>query len=411
MRIAAPSPGQRRQESDWPRWIVHRLALVLIGLALSLGVAEAALRLVQPIPSEQLLPLQFHERRLRRLVNGQAYVTFDPTLGWVTTPGIKQRVDDSLYQHNDQGLRAEREYAREIPAGGRRIAAFGDSFTYCHEVNFKNCWTDILEKNWPRTEVLNFGVPGYGPDQAWLRYQREGPEYAPCAVTIGFMLEDINRVVNRYRPALFPITDLLATKPRYIVQDGHLVLLPNPATSPEQLKNLEWLEETTSESDRWYFPGLFTATPLDRFELGRVARTAAYNYQRGDPDIARMRQSFRPGDEAFEVTGRVLVEFAREVERDGATPVVIIFSEVSEIPSQVAGNPPVYAPLLDWLKRERVPTLDVTPDLVAEAARSNPAAVIDHHYTPLGNRIVAQSLARQLPPMIQGTCGADGQSS
>src|SRR5262249_18658903 len=158
-------------------------------------------------------------------------------------------------------------------------------------------------KSWPQTEVLNFGVPGYGPDQAWLRYQREGPTYAPCAVTIGYMLEDINRVVNRYRPALFPITDLLTTKPRFVVKDDQLTLMPNPATSPAQLADLEWVERTTRDADRWYFPGLFVPTPLDQLQLGRVARTVAYHYQRSDPDINRMRQSHRPGDEAFEVTG------------------------------------------------------------------------------------------------------------
>src|SRR5215210_752304 len=149
--------------------VVRRLILVLAGVVVSLILVEGALRLVHPIPSEQLLPLTFHERRLRRFVNGEAYVTYDQTLGWVTAPGIRQRVGDNLYRHNEQGLRAEREYSPVPPAGVRRIAAFGDSYTYCHEVNFGDCWTEQLARAWPGTEVLSFGVPGYGPDQAWLR--------------------------------------------------------------------------------------------------------------------------------------------------------------------------------------------------------------------------------------------------
>ena len=46
-----------------------------------------------------------------------------------------------------------------------------------------------------------------------------------CAVTIGYMVENINRVVNRYRPALVPFADVLATKPRFIVESGRLTLL------------------------------------------------------------------------------------------------------------------------------------------------------------------------------------------
>ena len=55
-----------------------------------------------------------------------------------------------------------------------RLAVFGDSFTHCDEITYQNCWTSRLESLWPNTEVLNFGVPGFGPDQAWLRYQRDG---------------------------------------------------------------------------------------------------------------------------------------------------------------------------------------------------------------------------------------------
>jgi len=259
--------------------------------------------------------------------------------------------------------------------------------------------------------VLNFGVPGYGPDQAWLRYQREGSAYSPCAVTIGYMLENINRVVNRYRPSLVPYTDLLATKPRFILEDGHLSLLANPASTPNLLSNLDWVEQTASAQDRWYFPNVFLETPLDLFELGRVARTAAYRYHRGDPDIDLMRRAYRRGDEAFEISGRVLIEFARQVQRDGATPIVVIFSETSELTSALNGEPPTYALLLDWLAQENIPTIDVTPDLVAEATRSGLAAVIEHHYTPLGNRVVAQSLARQLPAHIGGGCGGETTGS
>ena len=48
------------------------------------------------------------------------------------------------------------------------MAAFGESFTYCEEVDVSDCWVAQLEHAWAGSEVLNFGVPGYGPDQAWL---------------------------------------------------------------------------------------------------------------------------------------------------------------------------------------------------------------------------------------------------
>jgi hypothetical protein len=241
-----------------PGRLARRVSLGLLSVLLSLSLMEGVLQIVQPIPSEQLLPLPFHERRLRRLVKGEAYVTYDQELVGVTTPGIRQRVGGDLYRHNEAGMRAEREYDPTPPPDVLRIAAFGDSFTYCHEADFNDCWTEQLEESWSGSETLNFGVPGYGPDQAWLRYQREGRAYAPSVVLIGYMTENINRVVNRYRPSLAPITNLLATNPRFLLEGDGLRLLENPATSPELLSEPRWAESVASGYD----PGASQGRPL-----------------------------------------------------------------------------------------------------------------------------------------------------
>lgn len=105
---------------------------------------------------------------------------FDADLGWVTTPGAERVADNARYRHNEDGLRADTTYPRTPGTGIRRITAYGDSFTYCDEVDQRLCWTQRLEDLLPETEVLNFGVVGYSPDQAWLRYQREGGPGVPA---------------------------------------------------------------------------------------------------------------------------------------------------------------------------------------------------------------------------------------
>jgi len=56
------------------------------------------------------------------------------------------------------------------------ILMIGDSFTYCGEVPHSDSYPAILEKklleNFPNINVINAGVPGYGPDQQ-LIYLRE----------------------------------------------------------------------------------------------------------------------------------------------------------------------------------------------------------------------------------------------
>ncbi|MFN8526821.1 MAG: hypothetical protein U0821_27270 [Chloroflexota bacterium] len=381
-----------------------RLAVAAFGLALALVLGEIGLRLASPIPPDQLLPLTYKRDRLRRLATGDTYVRFDQELGWVTMPGVTRRDTQFTYRNNRAGLRAEREYTTAAPAGVRRLAAFGESFTYCQESDFDDCWTDLLEREWTGTEVLNYGVPGYGPDQAWLRYQREGAEYRPCGVLIGFMAENVNRVVNRFFPFYQPDTGLVAGKPRYVARDAGLELVPNPVADPRQMEDPAWVERELGPGDRWYFPGLFAGSAFDRLMVYRVGRSAAYRFARDDATTRAMERSYAGRDEAFQLTVRILTAFARQVEANGARSVVIVFSPASEIEAQMGSRAPIYSPLLAALRAENVPVVDVTDALVARARQVGVNGVIQFHYREAGNRAVAEALAQRLPPLI-GSCG------
>ncbi len=267
-----------------------------------------------------------------------------------------------------------------------------------------------LERAWAGTEVLDFGVPAYGPDQAWLRYERDGLPYQPCAVLIGYYVGDIDRVVNRFRPFYTPETSLVAGKPRFLLDRDGLALLPNPATSLELLDDPVWVEEALGPHDHWYFPGVFVASPLDVSQLVRLARTAMYRRirrleLRGDEQNPHAA-AYRDEQEAYQVAGRVLIQFAREVEREGATPVVVVFSGKSELDAVQRGDK-FYAPLLDWLARESVPTIDAADSLVGEGrrARVDPQKLLtqNSHYRGPGNQVLAETLAPQLPKLTSAT--------
>jgi hypothetical protein len=47
----------------------------------------------------------------------------------------------------------------------------------------------------------------------------------------------------------------------------------------------------------------------------------------------------------------------------------------------------------------------VTDALTEEARRSGVPAVVRYHYRPLGNEVVARTLADRLPGLIGQTCG------
>jgi hypothetical protein len=256
------------------------LLVAAITVLLGLGLAEAAVRRVQPVPESELLPFPFHHVEIARIANRESYLRFDPELGWSQEPGARGVDDGIVFQANEAGFRADREYALEPTPGVRRLAAFGDSFTHCDEVSVQDCWTTRLEAAWDRSEVLNFGIPASAPDQGWLRYRRDGKPYRACAVLVGFQVENVNRVVNRYRPFYAPQSGVALSKPRFVLEGDGLRLLPNPVSGPGQLDDPAWVERELGPNDFWYFPGMFAPSPLDNLMLARLTRSAIYRQHR-----------------------------------------------------------------------------------------------------------------------------------
>jgi len=386
--------------------IVARTLLIVTVVALTLVLAEVGVRIWKPVPDDRLVPFAYNGQRVERIADEDTYIQFDRELGWIIPRATTKRDDGMVFRTNRARMRADREFPTEPPEGRLRIAAFGDSFTHCNEVSQKDCWATRLEEAWPNTEVLNFGVPGYGPDQAWLRYQRDGRQYRPCIVFIGFFVEDIDRVVNRFRPFTDPDDSVMLSKPRFMLEGDGLRLLPNPTTDPRQMADPVHVERTLGPDDAWYFPGTFVPGPFDGFSLVRLAKTAGY--QRTRTALSRTPLTYPLYDqqgEAYQITGRILIQFAEQVKADGAAPVVIVFPSKRDLLARQV-QPSAHQPLVDWLQQAGVPTLDFTDEFVLESSKQGMETLFaaGSHFSPLGNSIVAARLAQAVPGLVAPTC-------
>ena len=111
-----------------------------------------------------------------------------------------------------------------------------------------------MERQDSTLEVMNFGVPGFGLDQAYLRYQKMIREFELPTVLLGFMPENMTRHVNTYRPFYYPGTDLPLGKPRFKLDEGQLKLVPNPFRSVADYERLLREPQTVlSEVGRYDF--------------------------------------------------------------------------------------------------------------------------------------------------------------
>jgi hypothetical protein len=224
-------------------------------------------------------------------------------------------------------------------------------------------------------------------------------------VLIGYFVGDIERVINRFRPFINPDDSVVLGKPRYLLDGDNLILLPNAVSDPGVLRDPAWAEQNLAQHDSWFYPGTFVRGPLDRSWLVRLVRTAAY--KRARQPLQRTLTGYplyNEDQEAYQVTRRILLKFAEDARAGGAAPVVLMMPGRLDLDLAKAGTPP-YAALVEQLRAAGAPTIDLTAPLLDELQRRNMDELFeDTHYSKRGNAVVAQALARELPPLIQPTC-------
>lgn len=118
------------------------------------------------------------------------FYQFDPVLGWSNTPGVTGTYKREEFEYtisiNKYGMR-QHPVDKDHKARDYRIAVLGDSFVWGIGVADESRFTEILERLLPGTEVLNFGVSGYGPIQYYLMLD-EVTQFNPDLVILSFCL-------------------------------------------------------------------------------------------------------------------------------------------------------------------------------------------------------------------------------
>ena len=325
-----------------------------------------------------------------------SYLVFDADLGWTIRPNGNK----PLYQANSKGLRATREYGPEPPPGKVRVAAFGDSFTHASGVGTGFTWEERLEALEPGLEVINFGIPGSDPGQGLLRYRREGAAYHPAVVLIGHMSENVNRMVNTFRPFYFTRSGLPFSKPRFAVQGGKLVLLENPIRRIEEYRQVlrdpeKWLPRL-GEHDYFYRRNNRRSRCdfLPSVRFARVIGDQYFNQPVFLPDGLYNTRS-----EAYGVTLRVLDQFYRESLANGSLPILVMYPQKKDIRRRLKGDEVTYKPLLDELRRRGYRVIDLGDGFQRYDPEGKMAKKNSLHYPKEGNLMAAQwirdELARQ----------------
>ena len=320
--------------------------------------------------------------------------TLDAELGWAPRP------DGRFFGTEFDGLGARvsaRPHGLDKGAS-RRILTFGGSFTMGDEVGALEAWPSLLEEAREDLEVLNFGVPGYGMDQAYLRFQRVAPELAPDEIWFGLLPAASLRVSTHFGPASNKWDKTPLFKPRFLpLDDGGLRWIPNPA--PDHAETVRLLSDQRAffdalvETDLWVArrPSAFAPRGSrfsHRFAASRLWVTAL---ESGDRDVGPWLED--PQSEIYRTLLALLLAFERESRRLGARLRVAILPSYGDLHRRQDAGRAYWQSLVDDVDGRGIECLDLSEALVAAGALTDMDLwAPGWHYTAKGNRIVAEAL-------------------
>ena len=175
---------------------------------------------------------------------------YDPQLGWVrkanTSNMEKGRYGQTCYHIGSNGARLNPGH-EELES---RISCFGDSFTFCRQVNDDETWAWYLSRL-SGTNVLNFGVGNYGIDQAYLRMLRELKNLKTNIVMMGVVPSTIVRILCVWKH-YNEFGNTFGFKPRFELKDGKLILIKNIIDDESKFYGYEKFLEEIRANDYFY---------------------------------------------------------------------------------------------------------------------------------------------------------------
>ena len=321
------------------------------------------------------------------------YMAYDADLGWTNRPSSCTR--DRKYCANSAGLRSDREFTKQIPPGVMRISLFGDSFIHGHDVDLRGSLAPQLESALAArgvpAQALNFGVGGYGIDQAYLRYSRDGARFDTDIIVEGLQLENVARHLMVFRLIAYPQSKIPFSKPRFYFEGPSLLVANKPTIAPDRVPAAL---------------ATFESSPLRRYEFFYTDKYRPYWWRKSRllsvlADARHKDESvdvMRTDGEGIHLTLAILDRFKNDVSVTGKPFLLVYLPLKDNLAAQLRGEKDPWDPYVNMFRKDfRI--VDPTARLLEIARRKGVDAVAPGHYSAEGNRAVAEALADAIAKM------------
>jgi hypothetical protein len=167
--------------------------------------------------------------------------TWDGELGWCPNKNSRKYEKTKYMDEGESNLITFDELGSRLAYNGdpsiKSVSCYGDSFCLAREVPDRETWAYVLGQITGAC-VSNYGVGGYGLDQALMRCER-GYDADPTDIVIMSVTSvSVARISSVYRHYIDP-GNVLGVKPRFVLSDdGVLGLIPYPFGDKSCFRNL-----------------------------------------------------------------------------------------------------------------------------------------------------------------------------
>jgi hypothetical protein len=346
--------------------LLGRLARVFLIALWFLVLPILALILIEGTSSLVLFVLKIRSEPVR------VYMAPDSLLGWVSQPNVNipDLYGPGVYlRTNAQRFRGNHAVAARVASGRVRMICSGDSFTLGSGVDNDHTWCERLTAQHRGIETVNMAQGGYGIDQAYLWYKRDGVTLEHQVHLFGFIANDFARMkggtFNGYG------------KPVLAIRDGALTTENVPV--PSSPFYARWLSRS--------------AEAIAQLRASKLIRLVVGHYRPAQATDQTTADSL-----TWEVAAKVFADLD-SVNRAKRSVLVLVFLPTQD--DQDNGSREWRRRVHEFSEREHIALVDLVADFERLPADSTGRLFLREgdaagHYTTAGNEWVANQLYQHL---------------
>ncbi|NMC35719.1 hypothetical protein GYA49_01600 [Candidatus Beckwithbacteria bacterium] len=361
--MSEPDPKEEKPPAEEKKGLKVLLSILLILLitlllfALVEGLASTVLFIKDSLP-----------------ISEASHTQPDQLLGWVSKANVdlpNKYGPGVFFQTNSQGFRNSQDFSQKIPDGKTRIICLGDSFTMGYGVDNDQTWCAELQNQNQNYQTVNMGQGGYGVDQAYLWYQRDGVKLDSNIVVLAVIGDDFNRM---WEKSLYgyskPILDLkgnelkVANYPLSLEKSSSAIRI---AQAGSKLRIIALLQKVAEK------------LPFINTLLAKPTQVSQYSQQKQQAIVKAMLADLN------------------KLTQEKNTKLLILYLPTKD--DMVSLN--AWRVLLPQISNElKIPYLDLTPEFQALHS-SEIESMFAGHYNVKGNAFVADKVNTKLQEMLE----------